>query len=422
MKKINFASIITTCLLAGSSVLCQAEEYSAMGGDSAMIEKLPFKITVDVRGGYDSNPLTRSGETLRAPGIGVVKDPATGKPFVDKVEESYFTNASINIAKDFGTPRTRLSLDFTAGITEYWDLDQDQTDPLLRLGLKLSHKVTPRLDIAANAFVTYQSEPDYYNPQSVLTNGRRNGNYFYANSVLSASYRWTPKFSTVTSYSFATALYDDDAPSTIEDRIEQYLSQQFRYLVLPKTTLTAEYRVGFVNYDTDNGRDAFDQFILAGVEQRLGPKFSASIRGGVQLRDEDGGADRTSPYAESTLSYRYAPSSSLSAFARYGLENSSLIDSSTENETFRIGLVLNHSFTGKLKGDASVYFQNSEYSGSAPGSDRSEQTYNASVGLTYYMTPHIFLNANYSFSMVESDAPFNSYDRNRVSLGLGASF
>ncbi len=422
MKKFKLAYGVVGCLMAFSSGLCQAGEIGASGGDAAVVEKLPFKITVDARGGYDTNPLTASGETLRVPGIGVVRDPDTGRPFVDEVEESFFTNASINIAKDIGGPRTRLNADFTAAITQYWDLDQDETDPLLRLGLQFTHKVTPKLDVAANAYITYQSEPDFYNPNTTLTNGRRNGNYFYANSVLSASYRWTPKFSTVTSYSFATALYEDDAPSAVEDRIEQYISQQFRYLVLPKTTLTAEYRVGFVNYDTDNGRDTFDQFILAGVEQRLGPKFSASIRGGVQLRDVDDGGDSTSPYAEGTLNYQYSPLSSLSAFVRYGYENSSRIDASTENETFRIGLRANHGFTGKLKGYASVYFQNTEFSGSNPGADRSEQTVNANIGLTYYITPHVYLNADYTFSMVDSDDAFNSYDRNRASLGIGASF
>lgn len=422
-------------LLTGSQVLAiaaatmtapnvMASSMYATNGDGAIAERLPFKITVDVRNGYDSNPLTRSGETLRFADTGeIARNPQTGAPLlIDEVEESWFSSASILLEKALGGPRTSLNVNFTAGVTQYWDLDQDETDPLLRLGLEFSHKVTPRLDVAANTYLTYQSEPDFYDQLTALTNGRRNGNYFYSNSVLSASYRWTPKFSTVTSYSFVSVIYEEDSAANIEDRYENYLSQQFRYLILPKTTLLAEYRVGFVSYDTDNGRDAFDQFILGGVEHRLGPKLSASISSGVQLRDEDGGANRTSPYVEGTLSYAYSPMSSLSAFTRYGLENSSLVDSTTENETFRIGLRVNHGFTAKLKGNAAVYFQNTEFSGAAPGVDRSEQTVNASAGLTYFVTPHIYLNADYSFSMVDSDRDFNSYDRNRVSLGVGAQF
>lgn len=402
----------------------QAGDFAANLGsaDLGEGEKLPFRVSATVRGGYDSNPLTNSGDVLRFSDTGeIVRDPVTGEIlFEDEVEESWFTTASLELGKTFGGPRTQLDIAATAAITQYWDLTEDEWDPYLRLDLNLAHAVTPKFSITANAYVSYQSEPDFFNESNAVLNGRRSGNYFYTNARVSANYRWTPKFSTVTSYNFVNVMYDDAAPGSVEDRFENIFAQEFRYLLAPKTTLTAQYRLNVTTYDDDRGRDALGHFITAGVDQRFGPKFDATLRGGVQFRNQDDGTDRTSPYVEGKLDYQYRPDSTLGGFVRYGLENSSLPDASTENETFRIGLKLNHTFSQKLLGNASFYYQNSQFSGD--NVDRTEDTFNVGLGLTYFLTKHVFVDANYTFSMIDSDQAFSSYDRHRASLGLGASF
>ncbi len=417
----NLLAVTSAALLVINIGL--AGEMKGLGAiDTGVVEELPFKATVSVRGGYDSNPLTRSGEALRFSDTGqVVRNPETGEPlFVDEVEESWFTTAYLIFSKEFRTTRSLLNLAFTAGITQYWDLSQDEWDPLLKLELDYRYALSPKLELTANAYVSYQSEPDFFNENNATLNGRRNGNYFYSNARLSASYRWTPKFSTVTSYNFVAVNYEETAVGNVEDRYENIFSQEFRYLILPNTTLTAQYRFNYTTYDSNTGRDTTNHIVAAGLSQQFTPRLSASFRAGAQFQNSDDGTERTSPYGEGTVSYAYSPDSQLSMFLRYGLENSSRLTADTSNETFRIGMRVNHRFTGKLLGNANVYYQNSEISND-PFS-RTEDTFNAGVGLTYFLTNNFFVDANYTFSMIDSDQLFSSYDRHRASIGLGAEF
>ncbi len=413
-------SIFALTLVALINQIGVAGELKGLGEiDAGVVEELPFKASVSIRGGYDSNPTTSSGDTLRFPDGEVVRDPETGETFVDEIQESWFTTASFNFSRDFNFTRSLLELAFTAGITQYWDLTEDEWDPLLRLELNYAYPVSPRFQITANAFVTYQSEPDFLNRNNAVLNGRRNGNYFYSNLRVSGSYSWTPKFSTVTSVNFVAVNYDESTVGNVEDRYEAIVAQEFKYLILPKTSLNLQYRIGFNIFDNDNGRNGIDQTIAAGLTQTFSPRLSGSFRAGVQFRNQDD-LNTTSPYGEGTLSYNYTTGSQVSAFVRYGLENSSLVTSSTENETFRIGLSANHRFTGKLQGNASVYYQYSDFSGDF--SARTEDTFNVAAGLTYFLTSNLYLAVDYTFSMLDSDVLFGSYDRHRASVGLGAEF
>jgi ATP-binding cassette subfamily B protein len=68
---------------------------------------------------------------------------------------------------------------------------------------------------------------------------RRSGDYFYTSQDISLAYQWTERFSTLTRYALTSVLYDESGTGEFEDRIEQYIGQEFRYLVRPETTALA---------------------------------------------------------------------------------------------------------------------------------------------------------------------------------------
>jgi hypothetical protein len=125
-------------------------------------------------------------------------------------------------------------MEASGGLTYYYNRSIGQEyDINSGLTLTVSHQATPRLGLAAAAYLTYQSEPDFNTGIGI---NRRSGNYFYTNDKFSMAYQWTPRFSTATSYTLGVINYENSAISAYEDRFEHTFGNEFRYLLLPTTT------------------------------------------------------------------------------------------------------------------------------------------------------------------------------------------
>src|ERR1041385_3886034 len=186
----------------------------------------PFRVSVAVREGYDDNVYTTNENPIG----------------------SFFTNGNVVIGYKFGSARTRLDVEAHGGASYYYNRPFGQDyDINTGLTLTISHQATPRLGLAGAAYLTYQSEPDFNTGFGI---NRRNGNYFYTNDKFSTSYQWTPRFSTVTSYTLGVINYEDSSIGAYEDRFEHTFGNEFRYLVLPTTTLVGEYRYEIIDFDT----------------------------------------------------------------------------------------------------------------------------------------------------------------------------
>jgi hypothetical protein len=267
--KISLLTKLTSAAFVASLICLQPQSANAggqgfskevidnKGSDVGLgrFESSPFQVSVSVRGGYDDNVNLSSFDEV----------------------ESFFTNAGVEVRYNFGGPRTQMSLTAGAGITYYFDRDEDNEfvdlggeddfedyDINLRLGFSITHKATPRLTLAATLHASYLSQPDFttFNT-STITIGRQSQDFFITNNRFAIGYAWTPRFSTVTSYTLNYIDYDDEIISLFEDRFEHTIGNEFRFLVLPTTTVVAEYRFGVVDYTDAENRDSTSHFLLA---------------------------------------------------------------------------------------------------------------------------------------------------------------
>ncbi len=372
----------------------------------------PFHVTVSVRGGYDDNV---NLSTVNA-------------------HDSFFTNAAIGLTYDFGSPRTRISLTTGASGTYYWDNGNNgfgtNSDDFVfnaYLGFNITHRATPRLTLAAAVNAAYLTRPgfDTFN-NNAFTVDSRSQNYFQLSSKHSVAYAWTPRFSTVTSYTLGYVNYDDDVISFFEDRFEHTFGNEFRFLIMPTTTIVAEYRYGIVNYVDDNNRDSTSHFFLAGVDHSFSPRFNVSARGGVEVREfSDPGVrfgnvdtSRTAPYAEATLNYAIAQSTSLTAFARYSLEQPNVPDA-LSRETFRTSLALKHNFTARISTQLAVAYQHDQYDQTINNAAFDEDAFDISLSARYAITRNWTFDLGYTHSEVISPAAlFRDYSRNQYYAGV----
>jgi len=400
-------------------------EASGAGDDVGLglFSNIPFHFTVTVRGGYDDNSTT-----------GQAANSASG-----------FVNSTINMTYDFGSPRTRLSLQLGGGITDYFDRPGGGIDYNGFLGLSLRHAFSARLVLNLTTYTAYQSEPDF----SLGTGfNRRSGNYFYTNDKASVNYLWAPRFSTVTSYTFDALVYDNSGPAGVgsfENRVENTFGNEFRFLLLPTATVVAEYRIQFVDYQ-DMDVNAITQFILAGFNYSFSPRLNIVYRGGLQTRSLDSNQvvpasfqlvngvfvfipkhtlhtseDSVAPYFEAIATYVVGKQTSISWTSRYGIEEPD-IPGQPGRTTYRTGLEGKHNWTARISSRLAAFYSHDHYGPANTSPAFNEDSLDMALSLRYAITRYLGVETGYNHTEIFSDISSRGYSRNRFYAGADFTF
>ena len=79
--------------------------------------------------------------------------------------------------------------------------------------------------------------------------------------------------------------------------------------------------------------------------------------------------------------------------------------------------------TDRLALNGGLHYVYSDYEGNGDTTKNvTEQQVHASAGLAYRLWNKVSMDAQYSYTLLNSDDVLREYDRNRVSLGLSAQF
>lgn len=280
------------------------------------------------------------------------------------------------------------------------------------------HRFSERLKVSNNFYLTYGVDPGTaygYGASTTLWNGQ----YLYGYNNFNVSYAWTPRFSTTTSYTIDGIGYQDDLVANPEDRYTHLFAQQVSYALNKRTSLTAEYRYRMATYVTRADKNFTSQFALLGVDHAWSERTSGSFRGGAEFYDSDR-VNQTAPYAEAAVSYAVDRQTMVRWFAALGFNGAEL---ATFNSRYGLntGLQLHHQVTKRFSVNTSASYAYSEFD-SGGAADVTEHSGLISAGIGYQLLENLNLNANYSFSTLQSTDALREFDRHRVSLGATASF
>ncbi len=416
---------------------------------------LPAHLSASVLSGYDDNVTTSTG---------------AGK------QSSVFSTIALQLAYDMGDPRLQLRLRAGASGTYFWDhpassgsaASQDY-DVNINLGLSIVYRASPRLTLTAEVSDAYVTEPEFADR---IGNVFRNGNFFYSQDRFNAAYLWAPRFQTVTSYTLFALAYDDSSIGLFEDRFDNTLGDEFRFIMTPETALVAEYRIEFVSYAHEGDvlqrtpyfdptfhirffdrlldRDSMSHFVLGGFDHTFSSRLSTSVRAGGEFRDYPDSIPHrveNAPYLEANLNYTAGKRTTLSWNNHYGLEEPETITNPVRT-AFHTGLQASHAFTPKISGSAAVYYTHSDYHSDPdrllvgffgpviiPGAAGfSEDSVDFVGQVSYSLSYHCSIEIGYTHTTVDSDHSFinpfppnqrvfdRDYSRNRVHGGLTYSF
>lgn len=380
--------------LAFSQGLTAVRDFSADYG-----EDQPLTWSLTTRGGYDSLSYT------------------VPSPFLQDFE-SYYAQAGVGMTYADSDPTTPWNIAMDMGVIHYLDgiPRYDDTFYNARVAFNIAHQISQRLKISNNFYLTYEAEPNVATGASTTL---YNGQYLYGFENFNVSYAWSQRFSTTTSVTIDGIAYQDDAVSSLEDRLSVLIAQQFSYALTKRTSLAAEYRYRITDYRERDDVDAQSHFALAGVDHAWSERVTSSFRAGAEFFKSDR-AENTSPYAEVALSYQAARRTSARWFGSVGYDSSE-IGGYDSRYAIRTGLNVNHQINKKLAINGGVSYAYSAFEGGA-GPDVNEHSLLLSTGLSYQMLENLSLDARYSYSILQSDDALREFDRNNVSLGVTASF
>ena len=365
-------------------------------------------------------------------GANVIYDDNVATSETDK-QSSIAYNPSVGLAFMRTTPQTVIDVNGRLGVIYYPDAPVIGGQPIddlsnqSRLGLSLTHRFSERLRFTSLNMISREREPDY---SYGIATGRRTGSgeYVATTSDNTFGYRWTERLGTKTGIKYSQ-VNNPNADSEDSNRTTWEFHHQFRYQYSPQSVVTSGYRYEQAQA-SGNARNSTDHFLTMGDEYRFSPNTIGIISAGAQFHSIEDGESSVIPYVELSGNTKVNQQLSFKTFIRYRAESDGLtrqIDGTPINyskrETLRLGVTNKYQISPKFILSGGLDYIPGSYTGaSQKSSDKEESLLNIYVSATLKFNDFLTGVATYTFADNVSDFEDDTYRRNRISLGLNASF
>jgi len=224
-----------------------------------------------------------------------------------------------------------------------------------------------------------------------------------------------------------------------------------RYQIQPQTIGIIGYQYGATVYTADeliggsvtnafgaqsgrlyrsDVRNNSSHYGYLGVDHTFRPDLAGSLRAGARYNDyynDPYSQNEPSPYVNASLKYTYMAASYAELGVSYDRSATDLFSDkpgeslTTDAQTVTAWVGVHHHITPRLIGSVTGQIQNSVYNGGTLN-DVSDMFYLVGLNLQYRFNPHLSAEIGYNYDRLESDIGNRSFDRNRVYIGVTASY
>lgn len=327
---------------------------------------------------------------------------------------------------------TTITAGYTYGLRYYEDRPGKSYDQFHLADAQVNHTFNERYKVSIFDNLAIAQEPEQVGNSPSTPNSqllRAEGNNLRNTAGLDFTAVLAPQWSAVVGY--RNSYFDYDAPQFADflNRTEHLPSLGLRYQLSPKTVTSLNYQFGLNDYRTANERDSTSHYLFAGVDHSFTARLVGSVRLGAQYiewENAGGGqrADATNPYADANLTYSYTDGSNVQLGVRHGRNATDLVGVLDQQSTLVYGSI-NHQITALLRATLIGQYQNAEFVGVSKGvgADGSSEDY-MSIGLTlnYQINAYLSAEAAYYYDRLSSKIDLRDYDRNRVFVGVRATY
>jgi hypothetical protein len=358
---------------------------------------------------------------------------------------------SPSVSANLALQQTDIGVRYTFGMYYYMDRHDKGQNPLdytHQADLWLDHAFTERLKATVSDSFVVAQDPTLVD-NNVYT--RVGGNNLANRAKVTVNDDWTRQFSTSTFYNNNLFIYSDSSngssPSqaALLNRIEQRIGNDFQWHIQPETMAFVGYMFSWADYTGNdviappfNGHSYYSDsrnyrthYGYIGAQHTFTPSLSGEARGGFSYtdlyNDPAGSTQSTAPYADISLTYTYIPGS----YAQLGFtQDINSTDVATPGadghltqyqQSSVVYFNINHQITPLLTASFISQYQYSKYK-DGYYANNADEFVTLGVNLNYKINRHISANAGYNFDELTSDVPNRDYSRNRVYIGLAASY
>ena len=388
-NSLPLAFLLAAFLLAplGKTMSQEAITAASEAAGLGWLPAVPIQITAGVDMGYDDN-VTGNNSTTSSSG-----------------QSSFFARENLVLTYARPTERTQLSLVGVGRFEQFFDLGTDDKNG--NVTLSITHNSSTRLSFYTNVYAAYETEPDFKSdvgPENVRAD------HFNTIDIFAVTYKWLPRVSTVTNFTFQRVKYADATIGAEQDRIDYTFGEELLFSLTGRTKLVADYSYEITDYDTA-AIDSTTHSLSGGVDHHLTEHLIVHARGGGSFRSLENDGDSFSPYFEGSLEY-VRSNHSLNWTASYGFEAPTQANTSTR-QTFRTGVVLTYNLTSRLSSTTAVYFHHDDNQGAG-----TQDSIDLLLGLNYTINKRLALHLNYNYTSQSSLETTPGYSRNSYSAGL----
>ena len=401
---------------------------------SQMETAKPWSLSAALRGFYDDN-YTTSVNGVKRDSFGFEVSPS----------------ASLNLPLD----QTFIGLSYEYSLRYYEDRRDNKYDQSHKFEGRLDHAFSERYKLELSDSFVIAQEPEVIAPAgggAAAFPLRTDGDNIRNLGSINFGAQLTELFKLELGY--ANTFYDyqqdvgDVAPgvpsrSGLLDRIEHLASVNFRWQIVPETDAIVGYQFGVVDFTSDEAigidpttgnpissdiRNSRSHYLFGGVDHRFNDQLNGSIRLGAQYADYYKQDHTTiSPYADASLTYKYNQGSYVQAGVTHSRTRTDVATVSSsgsvtvDQETTAVYASVNHRITPNLIGSLLLQGQRGTFEGGSANSDV-EYFFLGGLNLAYTINPHLLAEAGYNFDYLTSDQPGREYTRNRVYIGIRATY
>jgi len=369
-------------------------------------QRNPFNFSISVREEYDDN--TNTSET----------DP----------EDAFKTWLTPSIVFTAPMDNTLISLGLTYSAVFFLDTENERVNQRLDFLTSINHTFSDRVNLDFRNRFRYSQEPEALDDLTVF---EVDGSYIINSTSVQLGVEWTPLLGTTTLYTFDYYDYTNNGLATVNDRISNYIRQDFRFLVWPTVTLVAGG--GFRDTTYINGaldRDFQNVYGDFGADWQALPNLVIGARAGIIVTSTQNRSDVLNPSGSMYVNWDIGARSSLAFRFSQDVTPTDLAFEDAQYSSTAT-LVFSYEFTPRLTGEVQgaarigqfdEFLSPSANTGNGFNRNFDEDIGSISLGLTYRFNDIMSANGGYTYSTRISPLPGREYDRNRVYLGLTASF
>jgi len=347
-------------------------------------------------------------------------------------------SASYNVTMDQAT----ISLGYKYDMKYYEDRRQNSADHSHEANLALNYRFSEICQLKLSDNFAVAQEPGVLDPALVTTPLRSNGNNIRNAANINLSGYLTRLFDYEVGYSNTYYDYQQtgtDSRSALLDRVEHLMLLNLKWKIQPETTGIFGYSFGIVDQTSKDlitipppvlpsTRDNYSHYAYAGVDHSMSTQWHLGLRAGLQYTEFPNAPaplskSSVTPYLDANTSYEYAPGSRATLGVKHTRNQTDVATLDAESTT--VYTTVTHQFTPLLVGNLIAQYQNSSFY-QGPNNNKSDNLFLVGVQVEYELPKVVpfqwWAQAGYNYDRLDSDLSGRSYYRNRIYIGLRATY